>query len=221
MQSKRAAVIAVGALMAGASLAACSSPSPSAASSTTKPKTTVTTTTAAPATSAPSTSAPSTTAAPGATTTSTTAPQMGQCPRVTLKVAEGQSQGAAGTVDIPFTISNSGPEPCILDGYPTVGLVGASGPVTPVVTHTGQAPAFRVAQTVVNLPPTRKASAGFVLEYSDVQIDGQQSCPSISTIKITLPGLGGTFQFARQFSPCGAPNISISAVVTAHQASLG
>jgi hypothetical protein len=132
-------------------------------------------------------------------------------------VVQGKSQGAAGTVEIGFAIANSGPEPCILDGYPTIGLVPNSGTVAPVVSHSGQGSIFSIPQAAINLAVSSTPTAGFALEYSDVQTNGETSCPQINDIDVTLPGLGGSFTFAKRFFPCGAPNVSVSAIVTGAQ----
>ena len=113
-----------------------------------------------------------------------------------------------------YTIANTGSSPCTVNGYPSLTLVPQSGSVSPVVSHSGQAQVFSVAPSTVTLPPTGSASAGFVIAYSDVQVNGQTSCPQIDAIQVTLPGAAGPYQIAQRFFPCGAPNLSVSAVVT-------
>ena len=102
----------------------------------------------------------------------------------------------------------------MLDGYPVIGLVPKSGSISPVYSHSGQSAIFKTPVSAVTLPPSSTAGAAFVLEYSDVQQNGQTSCPQISQIKVTLPGLGGTSRISKKFFPCGAPNISVSAIVS-------
>ena len=102
----------------------------------------------------------------------------------------------------------------MLDGYPVIGLVPKSGSISPVYSHSGQSTIFKTPVSAVTLPPSSTAGAAFVLEYNEIQQNGQPSCATVSRIKITLPGLGGTFHFNKQFFPCGAPNISVSAIVS-------
>ncbi|MGO9558082.1 MAG: DUF4232 domain-containing protein [Acidimicrobiales bacterium] len=210
MFSKRAAVLVLSALVVGASLAGCSKAS--SGPTTTKPKAT---TTSSPTST---TAAATTTTVPSGPTTTTLAPHYGLCPPVVLTVkVDKASSGAAGTVDYGIDVANSGPEPCTLDGYPTVTLVPVSGKVTPVISHAGQGSVFSLLPQNVSLAASSAPTAGFVLQYNDEQSDGQTSCPQIKQIRVTMPGLGGTFTVNKSFYPCGAPNISVSAFVTESQ----
>lgn len=199
-------MLAAGALAVGGVLAGCSSASP-AASGSSSTTSTSTSTTSVPTTSSTSTSTTS-------TSTTTTVAATTACTTTQLKVSPDKSQGAAGTIDMGYTIANTGPGSCTVNGYPSLTLVPQSGSVSPVVSHGGQAQVFSVAPSTVTLPPTGSVSAGFVIEYSDVQTNGQTSCPQINVIEVTLPGSAGPYQFSRRFYPCGAPNLSVSAVVT-------
>jgi hypothetical protein len=213
MLSKRAAVLLLSTLVVGGSLAGCSKSS-AGGTTTTKPKATVTTTSTTKPTSVASTT---TTVKSGPTTTTSAAPHYGLCPPVVLTVKADKSSGAAGKIDLGFSVANAGPEPCTLDGYPSITLVPASGKVTAVISHSGQGSVFSLLPQNVSLTVSSLAAAGFVLQYNDEQSDGQTSCPQIKQIRVTMPGLGGTFSFNKSFYPCGAPNISVSAFVTESQ----
>lgn len=95
-----------------------------------------------------------------------------------------------------------------MDGYPTIVLVPASGTVHPVITETGTA-------APVSLPGGAKG--GFVLEYSDLPVDGETTCPAIASVNVTLPHPGGTVKVVVRFSPCGAPDVRLTPVLTETQ----
>jgi hypothetical protein len=95
-----------------------------------------------------------------------------------------------------------------LDGYPTIVLVPTSGTVHPVITETGTAVA-------VSLPAGGKA--GFVLEYSDLPVDGQTTCSNITAVDVTLPHPGGTSKVVAKFSPCGTPDVRLTPVLSEAQ----
>lgn len=82
------------------------------------------------------------------------------------------------------------------------------------VSHSGQAEIFSKAPSSVTLQPGTAAAAGFVVAYSDVQSNGQTSCPQVDGLELTMPGGGESFRVTRRFYPCGAPNISVSPIVS-------
>jgi hypothetical protein len=199
--------IGTGALLMGlaVALSACSShPAASLGTSTTSTSTstsstTTTTTTVVTSGGSSSTSSTTTTAMPAS------------CQASSLTVVRGRSSGATGTIGLGFVVRDEGSASCVLDGYAAVTLVPASGAVHPVVTHL----APEGAVTVVG-----KGSAGFVLEYSDVPVDGQAACPAMTAVRVTLPYQGSTaITVPARFFPCGTPEpyIRISAVLSMSQ----
>jgi hypothetical protein len=203
----RIALASAGGLAVAAVLAACSS-SPAAsgnhrpASASTSSTTTSTTTTTVASTG---------TSGSSSTTTSTSA--VSTCAKSTLSLVQDRTEGAAGTIYLGFSIVNRGSSPCTLSGYPTIGLVGTSGPLTTEISHSGQGTIFSVAPTTVVLPAGTSPGAGFVVAYGDVPQGGQSTCPTVTKVEVTLPGVTGSFRVAKRFVPCGAPNLSVSAVV--------
>ncbi|MHB8458315.1 MAG: DUF4232 domain-containing protein, partial [Acidimicrobiales bacterium] len=145
MHWKRSALAGLGLLIAGGALAACS---PSTPSATTKPPNGGTTT-IAPGSSS-TTSVPATSSTIGSTTTSTIA-QVTACSHGALAVKSTTSQGTTGTIYLGFTITNRGPAPCTLEGYPAIGLVPKSGSVTPQISHRGQGQIFSDKPSLVTL----------------------------------------------------------------------
>ncbi|MGA8681127.1 MAG: DUF4232 domain-containing protein, partial [Acidimicrobiales bacterium] len=123
-----------------------------------------------------------------------------------VTIERGRSSGAAGTIALGFVITNTTSTTCKLDGYPKIKLVPVSGTVHPVISHIG-------AQSRVSL--SGGSGAGFVLEYSDVGVNGQTTCPMISATDVTLPHAAGSpIAVSTHFCPYGQPDVSISAVLS-------
>jgi len=164
-----------------------------------------TTTTAASPTSSTTTPAPATSSSTSPSSTSSTVPG---CKGSLLSVARGRSSGAASTIGLGFVVTNGGARTCTLEGYPTIVLVPASGNVHPVFTETGSVAPVHLAAG---------GKAGFLLEYSDLPVDGQTTCPSVVAVDVTLPRPGGTSKVAATFSPCGAPDVRLTPVLSEAQ----
>jgi hypothetical protein len=144
---------------------------------------------------------------PTSTRSATIAPV--PCQVSDLTVTGGKSSGAVGTIAHGFVIRNMGAGTCTINGYPTIALVPAAGILHPVVTHLGSA----AAVTIVG-----EGSAGFVLEYGDMPVDGQTTCPQVTAVDVTLPQVGSAkMKVAAGFSPCGAPDVRVSAVLSPSQ----
>ena len=210
MQFNRATAFAVGVLVAGGALAACSS---STASGVSTHRKRVVTTTSTTSTTTSTTAAPTSTTA--AAPTSTTTAQLSRCTRSQLEVrADTRSEVAAGNPEMGFTIGNTGATACIVEGYPVIGLLAGSRTVTAQVSHQGQGQIFSNTPSPVTLDPGVASGAAFVLAYTDIQQNGQTSCPAITTVEVTVPGSGTGFPVQKSFYPCGAPNISVSPIVS-------
>lgn len=211
MATRRTLVAFLGVALGGALLAACSS-TPTSASA---PRDTVTDTSTS-TTTAPATSTTSPVVTSTSTTTTTLAPTTpSTCQNTELQVTQVSGGGAAaGTIELPFTIANTGASTCVLDGYPGITLVPKTGKVTPTITHSGQGQVFQGGPSAITLPAGGSPAAAFVISYSDVQTNGEASCPEITDIKAALPGPAGTFQFAQTFYPCGGPTIGVSPLVS-------
>jgi Protein of unknown function (DUF4232) len=190
-------VWALGLAVLGTALCGCSS-SPSAGT-TTSPST-------PPTSTPPSTSPPtSDTVAPTSSTTTTTT-GMPTCPASALTVKRGGGSGAAGTVAMGFVISNTSATECTLAGFPALSLVPATSARHALIEDFGSA-------HLVNL--AGGGTGGFVLEYSDVPVDGQTNCPTLTGVDVRLPQVSGPAVMVRaRFSPCGRPDIRVSAVLS-------
>ena len=170
----RAAGMAVAALVTGSALGACTSSSSSSSTSTSRGSTTTTSATATTGTGA------STTAAPASTTVATATCQPSQ-----LNIALFGSEGAAGTIELTFFLTNTSTMLCVMHGYPGMELLNASGGnLATVVTRGGGLTFENVAVTDVSLAPGQ--TAYFNLGYGDVPV-GTTSCSVASQVEITPP----------------------------------
>lgn len=206
----------VGAAVAGLLLAACSSGSPAAGRPGTvghgrgaTPAATSGRGAATSATTGPNGPGAATTTAPapgpGSTTSSTTpsSASLAACSSGVLGLAEGGAAAAAGTAHVTFVLTDEGPQPCTLQGYPAVGLFGLSGaagagagaPLGLRTVRLGSGPA------VVTVSAGRPAS--FVLSVSDVPVDGA-GCQQVASLQVTPPGAGGALSVPASFQACGA-----------------
>lgn len=170
-----------------------------------------TTTTTSPATSSSTTSSSTTTTVPPSSTTSSTTTTVGvtACVKTGLSVKTGKSSGAAGTIALGFVVSNISATTCTLQGYPTLTLVPKSGTLDPTFTQSGRAPLVTIAAS---------GQAGFVLQYSDVPVDGQTTCPAVVGVDVALPKVsGGPIDVAAHFLPCGQPELTVSGVLSLDQ----
>jgi hypothetical protein len=162
----RASAAALAILTAGSVLGACSSgPSPKASSTTT-------------------TSAPATTTTTGAPPTSTTVVTT-TCQPSQLHVVRSGFEGAAGTIELTFSLTNASTVPCTMHGYPGMLLLDSSGSALPTVVDRGGGLAFEnVAVTDVSLAPGQ--AAFFNVGYNDVTT-GTTTCSTASQAEITPP----------------------------------
>ena len=202
--SRSLMVLGLAVLVAGCSHAA------TPVTTTATPATTSTSTTLAPTTSTTSTSS--------TTTTSTQPATIAPCTASQLKVVAPEGTGAAGSIFSPVNVSNTSTTACSLDGRPGITLIGAlqgaqSAPLQTTIRATGQGSVFDVAPATLTLSPGGSATVGFMVESSDVPSDGEQTCPVVSSMEVTLPGIASSVTVAETFTACGGPTISVSAIV--------
>lgn len=196
-------IVALAAVVAG-----CSQ-NTTATTTTTRPTLVTTSTTLAPTTSTTSTSS----------TTTTTQPTPGApCTASQLKVVALEGTGAAGSIFSPVNVVNTSTVACTLEGRPGVTLVGATqgsqaAPLQTTIRTTGEGSVFDIAPAKLTVSPGSSATAGFMVESSDVPSDGEQTCPVVSSMEVTLPGIASSFTVAETFTACGGPTISVSAIV--------
>jgi predicted extracellular nuclease len=197
-------VIGFAALVAG-----CSQNTTTTTTTTVPTTTTTTSTTLAPTTSTTSTSS---------TTTTSTQTASTPCTASQLNVVPSEGTGAAGSIFSPVNVLNISTTACTLAGRPGITLIGAlqgakSAPLRTSVLTTGQGSVFGIAPTTLTLSPGGPADVGFMVESSDVPSNGEQTCPVVSSMQVTLPGIAQSFTVAETFTACGGPTISVSAIV--------
>ena len=186
-------------VLASLALAACSS-GPSTPASTSTPSTTTTTTAAS------TTSSPSTTAA--------TTAGVATCQPSQLAIAIGQSNGAAGTIEIGITFTNSSSTTCALQGYPGMLLLDASANPLPTNVVRG---GMNFEPAIANSAPTQVVigagqPAGYTLSYSDVPTGNETSCPSSTAARVTPPNDTAYATISLAIAPCSGGTIHVSPV---------
>lgn len=92
------------------------------------------------------------------------------------------SGGAAGTIELTFSLTNIASVSCTMQGYPGVLLLDASGAALPTTVIRGGSLSFEnIAVTAVSLSPAEIAY--FNLGYSDVTAP----CSMASQVEVTPP----------------------------------
>jgi Protein of unknown function (DUF4232) len=143
-------------------------------------------------------------------TTTTTLPS-DYCEVPDLQAQVEGTEGAAGTIEVTFKITNNSGSSCVMWGYPGALMLAADGsPLTTIVKRGGEL-SFLEA-TVETVQVASGSSAYFNLGYSDVTSGTETSCPKSSSLEITPPN--DTQQLVVQISvdACGGGLLSVSPV---------
>ena len=122
------------------------------------------------------------------------------------------SSGAAGTIEGTFVVTNTAAVGCSLLGFPRLQLLAADASGIPTTTVPGQT-SFSVA--AANAPATLQrlapgASAQFAVQYSQIPVGTQQTCPTSASVDVYPPGSVTSFNVIAQLDPCGAGSINVS-----------
>jgi hypothetical protein len=159
-------------------------------------------------TSRPATS-PTTTPTTSATPVTTQAGPA-RCHVTGLSATIGAYGVATGHVGATITFTNTSTSACTLDGYPGLGLIGATGQALATTVHRGTSytvPA--IAPRSVTLEPGQEAS--FLIGYNDATGFSGETCPSSTQVEITPPNAYGHLTIAAHigaYGPCGAVTVS-------------
>jgi len=161
------------------------------------------------------TSTTTTTTAPtstSSTTTTSTLPPALACGGAVLSGSVGTSQGAAGTIQMTFIVSNVGAKACTIDGYPTVQLLSPNTTAMMTTTVPGMAV---FSPSAANAPPARQhVTAGghveFVLQFSDVPSGTERTCPLAASINVYPPNSATPFNVATSITPCNLGTLNVS-----------
>ncbi len=170
----RATTVAIEILAASSALGACASSKPTSAPPTSSSSTTPTSMSNLPPASR-------TTVAPTSTTTAVTT----TCQQSQLHILKSAFQGAAGTIEMTFSLTNTSTVLCSMHGYPGMLLLNAAGSAQPTTVIRGGGLSFEnVAETEVSLAPGQIGY--FNLGYSDV-VSQPPACSMASQVEITPP----------------------------------
>jgi uncharacterized protein DUF4232 len=110
------------------------------------------------------------------------------CNHDTLYPSYGSSQGAAGTIEMSFQLTNNGTVACHTYGYPGFQFTGAGA--APLPTKTTWSPTGiwgTIKPTLITLQP--KQSASFFIAFSDVGASGggPPDCTAANGVQIIAP----------------------------------
>jgi Protein of unknown function (DUF4232) len=144
-------------------------------------------------------------------TTSTTVAAVA-CEASNLHAALAGSEGAAGTIELTFSLTNAAGTSCAMNGYPDVQLLDSTGSSMATTVNRGGGLAFEnVPASTVSLAPGR--SAYFNLGYSDVTVGTETGCPAASQVRITPPGsMSSAVVPVSDLDACGGGAVHVSPV---------
>jgi Protein of unknown function (DUF4232) len=121
---------------------------------------------------------------------------LGQDGNVSAWVAEGQGNGAAGTIYYPLQFTNLSKHACSMDGFPGVSAISGGGQQLGSPANWESGGGFGTPRTVVVAPG---ATAHAVLAYHDVEVSTAAGCDPVSTtaeLRVYPPGQrGAAFAF--------------------------
>ena len=127
----------------------------------------------------------------------------------------GNGNGAAGTIELTVSITNTSSHPCSLNGYPGMQLLSAAGASLPTNVIRGGGPGFLAP--AANKPPmlvtlAPGGHAAFSLSYEDVPVGTETSCPTSPKAEVTPPNDYGYSVVEMQTYACGGGTIHVSPV---------
>lgn len=200
----RSTVLIGAALAVALGLAGCSSPATTPATTSTSSSST-----------SSSTSTSTSTGSTGSSTSTTGASGVATCLASQLQIAPLQGNGAAGTIYQTVSLTNTSSATCTLDGYPGMQLLDAQGSSIPTNVVRGGSPSFPTA--AANQPPATvtlapQQAAVFSLDYEDVPVGDETSCPTSTKAQITPPNDTASAVVTLQITACGGGTVHVSPV---------
>jgi hypothetical protein len=121
------------------------------------------------------------------------------------------TEGAAGTIEVTFRLTNESPSECVFWGYPGALMLGPGGtPLATDVVRGGSLSFLDIAVETVTVPAGE--SAYFNLGYSDVVTGGESSCPTSSSLEITPPNDTEQLVVQVKIDACDGGRLSVSPV---------
>jgi hypothetical protein len=121
------------------------------------------------------------------------------------------TEGAAGTIEVTFSLTNISPSTCVMWGFPGGEMLASTGAQLPTFVHRGGTLSFEnIPVTTVTIGPGQ--AAWFNLGYSDVPVAGETSCPSSAAFEITPPNNVPHLVVPISMDPCGGGSVYVSPV---------
>ncbi len=132
------------------------------------------------------------------------------CTKENLSIKAGEGDAAMGGVrEIPFIITNTSSSSCTVTGYPSLDLLNKAGAV--VKRATRQKSDDPIAP--VALEPGKTAS--FMLNYNAGGAGYMgKPCPTYSRVRISVPGISGSWTLKAGVQTCAKTNFEVSALRT-------
>lgn len=126
-------------------------------------------------------------------------PASGPCRVAQLRLtSETADAGMGGRTNV-FAVTNAGPAPCSVSGYPAVSLLDAQGRALTAI-RSDQNPQ---TATPVNIPVGGKGY--FDIHWTVVPNEGagERVCPSAARVRVLIPGDPAALAIPLAFQPCG------------------
>ncbi len=128
------------------------------------------------------------------------------CASSQLTVTLGRSGAAMGHVGVSFDVRNRGSHACRLEGFPTVQMIGAKGPIPTIVTFGTDytVPSFTPAPVLIGAG----REAAFLLGYAAGPGYGMSTCPKSTSLRVTPPGDRAPLSVRVGMQPFGGSTIA-------------
>jgi hypothetical protein len=137
----------------------------------------------------------------------TAAPAARACPPRALSLRLAGTDTAVGSTALTVALANRSAAACSLQGYPALSLARGNGAPVPAALSHGSGGWFAGLRAApVRLAPGGQAS--FFITYRNFSPQTGRPGPAVSTMRIGLPGVPGTFTVAARFAPYGPISVS-------------
>jgi hypothetical protein len=128
-----------------------------------------------------------------------------------LRLGVEGTEGAAGTIEVTFGLTNISPTTCVMWGYPGGQMYASNGSQIATYVHRGGTLSFEnIPVSTVTIGPGQ--AAWFNLGYSDVPVGNESSCPSSSTFRVIPPNTTEQLATTITMDPCGGGSVYVSPV---------
>ena len=159
--------------------------------------------------------APPTSTSTSTSSTSTVPTRSGEttCSTGLLSITAAPGGVAAGTSYIVFTLTNRGPTPCTLDGFPSLEFFGPSG-----ASGAGAGPKLSITSMDGGEAPglvtlASDGTAEFIVVINDVPVGGV-GCSTVASVDVAIPGTGESLAVPVTMTPCGG-SVTVDAFASA------